>query len=215
MSRFVRIALPASLIVAAAACAPLSPLGEAPAPQPAPGAQTDGRDPAAMAFLRGQSTDETLSRGERVELQQGLYSLGYDLGAIDGVIGRRSRDAIRSYQASADLPVNGLYSRALLGMVQDSVTRLAASGGARTAPAPVTVSRPAPATTTTSRPATPAPVASSTPEPTNPVPTETSSAGSGTNLTTSSGGVVRSGAVNPVGTGAGGAGGLGAGAGGW
>ena len=39
-----------------------------------------------------------LSAGQRRTLQEGLTTLGYDTGGTDGVLGRRTRQAIREYQ---------------------------------------------------------------------------------------------------------------------
>jgi lytic murein transglycosylase len=51
--------------------------------------------------------DPGLTRAERRELQQLLIERGYDIGEPDGIIGQRTRDAIKVFQASAGLPVDG------------------------------------------------------------------------------------------------------------
>jgi membrane-bound lytic murein transglycosylase B len=48
-----------------------------------------------------------LSRSEVKELQSRLLALGFDPGAPDGVLGSRTRAALRAYQRSADLPADG------------------------------------------------------------------------------------------------------------
>ena len=49
-----------------------------------------------------------------VAVQQGLAARGYEVGGIDGVIGPRTRAAIRAFEMDHDLPVTGDVSDALL-----------------------------------------------------------------------------------------------------
>jgi lytic murein transglycosylase len=51
--------------------------------------------------------DPGLSRAERRDVQRLLADRGYDIGEPDGIIGQRTREAIKSFQASAGLPVDG------------------------------------------------------------------------------------------------------------
>ena len=51
--------------------------------------------------------DPGLSRAERRELQQLLIAHGYDIGEADGIVGQRTRDAIKTFQGSAGLPTDG------------------------------------------------------------------------------------------------------------
>jgi glucose-6-phosphate 1-epimerase len=51
--------------------------------------------------------DPGLSRAERRDLQRLLAERGYDIGEPDGIIGQRTREAIKSFQATAGLPVDG------------------------------------------------------------------------------------------------------------
>jgi membrane-bound lytic murein transglycosylase B len=55
-----------------------------------------------------------LSRSERVELQTLLARRRYDIGETDGVIGRRTREAIRGYQRSIGAPPDGFATTTLL-----------------------------------------------------------------------------------------------------
>ena len=55
----------------------------------------------------------SLSRSDRVLVQHGLASLGEDVGRADGVFGRRTRDAIRAYQAEKGLVEKGYLTRAV------------------------------------------------------------------------------------------------------
>jgi membrane-bound lytic murein transglycosylase B len=58
--------------------------------------------------------DIPLGRPEREELQQRLAQCGFDAGGIDGIIGERTRAAIRVYQRSRRLPEDGYPSSRLL-----------------------------------------------------------------------------------------------------
>jgi membrane-bound lytic murein transglycosylase B len=60
-------------------------------------------------------TDELpLDMGSRVALQTGLNALGYMVGEPDGLLGRRSRQAIRDFQKDRGLPADGFATSALL-----------------------------------------------------------------------------------------------------
>jgi len=63
-----------------------------------------GAGPIRIAW---PTDDPGLARAERRELQQLLAERGYDIGAADGIIGQRTRDAIKVFQASTGLPVTG------------------------------------------------------------------------------------------------------------
>ncbi len=51
--------------------------------------------------------DKALSRQDIIELQERLVALGFDTGGTDGVPGALTRKAIRAFQTSAKLPVDG------------------------------------------------------------------------------------------------------------
>lgn len=55
-----------------------------------------------------------LSRSEVVALQTALNQRGFDSGVADGIVGTRTRDAIRRYQRGAGLPADGYPDAALL-----------------------------------------------------------------------------------------------------
>lgn len=55
-----------------------------------------------------------LSRTYRTELQTLLNKLGFDVGEPDGVIGKKSREAIRAYQKKSGLPADGFATMSLL-----------------------------------------------------------------------------------------------------
>lgn len=63
--------------------------------------------------------ERVLSRSERLELQTRLASRGFDVGAPDGRVGTKTRQAIRSFQASAGLPPDGFASAAILARLRD------------------------------------------------------------------------------------------------
>jgi peptidoglycan hydrolase-like protein with peptidoglycan-binding domain len=55
-----------------------------------------------LAFARGQE-----SAGVQ-DIQEQLRERGFDAGPVDGLLGRRTCDAVRAYQKAAGMPVNGL-----------------------------------------------------------------------------------------------------------
>jgi len=61
-----------------------------------------------IGFATPWPTDDPgLSRAENRELQNLLLQRGYDIGVADGLIGSKTRDAIRDQQAKLGMPVNG------------------------------------------------------------------------------------------------------------
>ena len=48
-----------------------------------------------------------LTRAQRVSVQRGLAELGFEVGPLDGIFGRRTRAAIGRWQASTGNPVTG------------------------------------------------------------------------------------------------------------
>jgi len=60
------------------------------------------------------ATEVPLARRDVMELQRLLAAKGFDAGGSDGVIGPKTRDAIRAYQKGADLPADGYASFGLL-----------------------------------------------------------------------------------------------------
>lgn len=63
-----------------------------------------------------------LSRADRVALQTLLAQRGYEVGEADGVIGRKTREAIRAYQRSQGLPPDGFATQTLLARLRQSPT---------------------------------------------------------------------------------------------
>ena len=73
-----------------------------------------GQTGIAGTWPRGE---ENLSVRQRVTLQEGLTTLGYDTGGADGVLGRRTRAAIREFQKARGLPADGYATASLLTRV--------------------------------------------------------------------------------------------------
>jgi lytic murein transglycosylase len=70
-------------------------------------------------FVAAWPTDERmLSRAERVELQLWLIERGFYSGAADGVLGSRTVEAIKSFQASAGMSADGFASLRLLSALR-------------------------------------------------------------------------------------------------
>lgn len=60
-------------------------------------------------------------------VQQALRHLGYDPGAVDGVMGARTREAIRRYQRASGLPEDGTASAELMRQLRRDLIAHAAS----------------------------------------------------------------------------------------
>ncbi|MEA2825217.1 MAG: rane-bound lytic murein transglycosylase [Alphaproteobacteria bacterium] len=58
-----------------------------------------------------------LDEASRTALQEGLTDLGFSTGGADGVLGRRTQQAIRDYQKSRGLPADGFATPALLTQI--------------------------------------------------------------------------------------------------
>ena len=70
----------------------------------------------ADAFEASWPTSEpALSREQRIALQERLARRGFDVGTPDGIIGPRTVAAIKEFQKSAGLPVDGFPTVGLLG----------------------------------------------------------------------------------------------------
>lgn len=59
-----------------------------------------------------------MTLSDRKALQQGLTDAGFDTGGADGVVGSKTRSAIRAYQKSVGLPVSGEPSLDLLARLR-------------------------------------------------------------------------------------------------
>ena len=79
-----------------------------------------GGDPVQHAWPRGEPS---LSRSERFSFQQSLARLGFDPGPPDGLLGRKTRAALRQYQKSKALPADGFATASLLTALEADVAK--------------------------------------------------------------------------------------------
>jgi peptidoglycan hydrolase-like protein with peptidoglycan-binding domain len=70
-----------------------------------------GGGPIVAAWPR---TERVLSRDERLELQQHLARLGFDIGEPSGRLGLKTRVAVRDFQAKSGLIPDGFATVAIL-----------------------------------------------------------------------------------------------------
>ena len=74
-----------------------------------------GAKPVRHAWPRDE---RSLSRDERIAFQTDLQKLGFESGTPDGVMGRRTRAALRQYQKSKSILADGFPTAALLTMLE-------------------------------------------------------------------------------------------------
>jgi lytic murein transglycosylase len=76
---------------------------------------------ASPGFARAWPTDDPgLSRAQNRQLQSLLLAKGYDIGAADGMIGAKTREAIKAEAAKLGLPATGRAGQKLLRALQNS-----------------------------------------------------------------------------------------------
>jgi membrane-bound lytic murein transglycosylase B len=75
------------------------------------GERLDGGGPLLASWPKDE---RPLGRSERIELQEGLATKGYEPGPADGIIGANTRRAVRAFQQSLGLPADGYPTPALL-----------------------------------------------------------------------------------------------------
>ncbi len=78
--------------------------------------------------------ERRLFRAEIADIQSALARLGYDPGPVDGAMGRRTRQAIRQYQSSHSLPVDGRATLALHGRLTGRLAPQASPGAPQASP---------------------------------------------------------------------------------
>jgi peptidoglycan hydrolase-like protein with peptidoglycan-binding domain len=66
--------------------------------------------------------EQPLTSDQRTQFQTALQTLGYDIGTIDGVLGRKTRSALRQYQKAHGLAADGFPTLEMLGRLNASVT---------------------------------------------------------------------------------------------
>ena len=124
-----------SLFAGAIAGSVLSAAGAGAAP-PAP--PPDVGSPLLVRAGTGTSVDEMapgIRRAYIVAIQEELVAHGYRAGAADGVVGRKTRAAIRRYQRDAGLPIDGKATKELLDHLKFALPKVHASGTPAPAPA--------------------------------------------------------------------------------
>jgi len=80
--------------------------------------------------LGRDADNRRMTREDVIELQTRLARLGYDPGPVDGLLGVRSRLAVRAYQEAEKLPADGYASLALLDHLRIRDTPAVAHPGA-------------------------------------------------------------------------------------
>lgn len=73
---------------------------------------------------------EQMERAYVIGLQEELAAHGYKPGKVDGVLGSRTKQAIRQYQKDAGLQVNGVASKELLDHMKFTLPKVNARPGA-------------------------------------------------------------------------------------
>ena len=97
------VLVPAAPVAGAAVGEPAATRLEAGSPMPGPSA-----GPGAVRRDGGEVTEPFPKSGERVrEVQRALTGLGYEPGPIDGLMGPRTRAAVRAYQEASGLTADG------------------------------------------------------------------------------------------------------------
>ncbi|MBU6298967.1 MAG: lytic murein transglycosylase [Alphaproteobacteria bacterium] len=76
--------------------------------------QLKGAPSVAGAWPRDE---QPLNLDERLALQSALVKLGFDIGKIDGLLGNKSRAALRNWQKTHDLPADGYPTEDLLSRI--------------------------------------------------------------------------------------------------
>ena len=79
--------------------------GEEASPVPSPA------EPSPVGEAEAEEKTLELTHGERVLVQRGLAALGFEVGAADGVFGRRTRGGIEGYQREKGLAETGYLTR--------------------------------------------------------------------------------------------------------
>ncbi|MEL6622787.1 MAG: peptidoglycan-binding domain-containing protein, partial [Pseudomonadota bacterium] len=65
--------------------------------------------------------EDALSLAEKQRLQTLLNAMGWDTGGVDGILGRKSRDALRAYQVSMGFVPDGYADRQLFHRLNEAL----------------------------------------------------------------------------------------------
>ena len=88
------------------------------------------------------------NKGDRVKtLQQSLITLGYLSGKADGVFGKQTQKAVKSFQRSMKLTSDGVAGKKTLIAIQSALASGSTSAAATPTPAPSATASPSPAPT--------------------------------------------------------------------
>ena len=68
--------------------------------------------------MRPWPQETPLSLVDRITAQRALANLGFDPGAPDGLIGLKTRDALRAWQKARGLTADGYLSPAMVGRLK-------------------------------------------------------------------------------------------------
>jgi peptidoglycan hydrolase-like protein with peptidoglycan-binding domain len=114
--------------------------------------------PAPVSASEWPSADIPISDLDKAEIQASLNKLGYEAGAVDGFVGRQSREAIRGFQADIGVSPTGYYSPLLLDRLRDEAGKVAITGKPEAVLAPM-AAKPVTAKPVTAKPVAARPVA--------------------------------------------------------
>ncbi len=70
-------------------------------------------------------SEKPLSRADRLRFQTDLAALGYDSGQLDGLLGRKTRIALRQYQLARGLPADAYPTAAMLALLDNDASKRA------------------------------------------------------------------------------------------
>jgi membrane-bound lytic murein transglycosylase B len=71
-------------------------------------------------------SEKPLSRADRLRFQTDLAALGYDSGQLDGLLGRKTRTALRQYQVAHGLIADAYPTQAMLSLLDTDASKAAA-----------------------------------------------------------------------------------------
>ena len=84
--------------------------------------------PALAAGTRVDEMPPQMRQAYIVGIQQELVAHGYHVGPVDGVIGKKTKGAIRQYQRDAQLSVDGVATKELLDHLKFALPKVYARG---------------------------------------------------------------------------------------
>jgi peptidoglycan hydrolase-like protein with peptidoglycan-binding domain len=105
---------------------PAAPAEEEPSPPPA----GTGEALQIQVPKTGESIGPDSPAARVAELQQALLQLGYKVGKSDGIYGGKTRKAVRAFQKSQKLEVDGLVGPRTARAINKALRQLAKNGGA-------------------------------------------------------------------------------------